>query len=133
MEREVGGGIGMGNTCISKADSCQCMTKTTTIKKKKKKRNELPMSTGHLSQGLHRVGGLAESDTQACWLCTSPDSKEVKGTSYSCSLDRRFKQQGDYPLARPNLFYKGVREELSINSKKSLLRSRNSSKVFAGK
>ena len=24
-------GIGMGNTCISMADSCQCMTKTTTI------------------------------------------------------------------------------------------------------
>ena len=23
--------IGMGNTCISKADSCQCMIKTTTI------------------------------------------------------------------------------------------------------
>ena len=31
VEREVGGGIGMENTCISKADSCQCMTKTTTI------------------------------------------------------------------------------------------------------
>ena len=31
VEREVGGGIRMGNTCISKADSCQCMTKTTTI------------------------------------------------------------------------------------------------------
>ena len=31
VEREVGGGIGMGNTCKSKADSCQCMTKTTTI------------------------------------------------------------------------------------------------------
>ena len=31
VEREVGGGIGMGNTCISKADSCQCMTETTTI------------------------------------------------------------------------------------------------------
>ena len=31
VEREVGAGIGMGNTCISKADSCQCMTKTTTI------------------------------------------------------------------------------------------------------
>ena len=31
VEREVGGGIGMGNTCISKADSCQCMTKPTTI------------------------------------------------------------------------------------------------------
>ena len=31
VEREVGGGIGMGNTCNSVADSCQCMTKTTTI------------------------------------------------------------------------------------------------------
>ena len=31
VEREVGGGIEMGNTCISMADSCQCMTKTTTI------------------------------------------------------------------------------------------------------
>ena len=31
VEREVGGGIGMGNTCKSMTDSCQCMTKTTTI------------------------------------------------------------------------------------------------------
>ena len=31
MEREAGGGIGMGNACKSMADSCQCMTKTTTI------------------------------------------------------------------------------------------------------
>ena len=31
VEREVGEGIGMGNTCVSMADSCQCMTKTTTI------------------------------------------------------------------------------------------------------
>ena len=31
MEREVGGGIGMGNTCVSMADSCRCMTKTTTV------------------------------------------------------------------------------------------------------
>ena len=31
VEREVGGGIGIGNTCKSMADSCQCMTKTTTI------------------------------------------------------------------------------------------------------
>ena len=31
VEREVGGGIGMGNTWNSMADSCQCMTKTTTI------------------------------------------------------------------------------------------------------
>ena len=31
VEREVGRRIVMGNTCISMADSCQCMTKTTTI------------------------------------------------------------------------------------------------------
>ena len=31
VERELGGGIGTGNTCKSMADSCQCMTKTTTI------------------------------------------------------------------------------------------------------
>ena len=37
MEREVGGGIGMGNTCKPMAVSFQCMTKSTTIKKKKKK------------------------------------------------------------------------------------------------
>ena len=29
--REVGGGIGMGNTYKSMADSCQCMAKPTTI------------------------------------------------------------------------------------------------------
>ena len=31
VEKEVAGRIGMGNTCKSMADSCQCMTKTTTI------------------------------------------------------------------------------------------------------
>ena len=31
VEREVGGGIGMRNTCKSMADSCQCMAKTTTV------------------------------------------------------------------------------------------------------
>ena len=31
VEREVGGRIGMGNTCKSMADSCQCMAKTTAI------------------------------------------------------------------------------------------------------
>ena len=29
--KEVGGGIGMGNTCKSMANSCQCMAKTTRI------------------------------------------------------------------------------------------------------
>ena len=38
MEREVGGGIGMGNTCKPMAVLFQCMTKFTTNKKKKKKK-----------------------------------------------------------------------------------------------
>ena len=46
MEREVGGGIGMGNTCKPMAVLFQCMTKFTTkkkinkIKKKRKKNNK---------------------------------------------------------------------------------------------
>ena len=42
MEREVGGGIVMGNTCKPMAVSFQCMTKITTNKKKKnnKKKNK---------------------------------------------------------------------------------------------
>ena len=39
MEREVGGGIRMGNTCKPMAVSFQCMTKSTTNKIKKKKEN----------------------------------------------------------------------------------------------
>ena len=35
MEREVGGGIGMGNTCKPMAVSFQCMTKSTTNNKEK--------------------------------------------------------------------------------------------------
>ena len=31
VERKAREGIGMGNTCKSMADSCQCMAKTTTI------------------------------------------------------------------------------------------------------
>ena len=31
VEREVGGGIGMGSTCKSMADSCQCMTRPTVV------------------------------------------------------------------------------------------------------
>ena len=38
MEREVGGGIGMGNTCKPMAVSFQCMTKSSTNKKNKNKK-----------------------------------------------------------------------------------------------
>ena len=57
MEREVGGGIGMGNTCKSMADSFQCMAKSTTIKIKKQRyycANKVPsgqvygFSSGHV-------------------------------------------------------------------------------------
>ena len=45
VEREMGAGIGMGNTCKSMAISFQCMTKSNTIKKnfliKKKKEKEV--------------------------------------------------------------------------------------------
>ena len=37
VQREVGGGIGMGNTCKPMAVSFQCMTKSTANKKEKKK------------------------------------------------------------------------------------------------
>ena len=40
MEREVGGGIGMGNTCKPMAVSFQCMTKFTTNKKKNRKKKK---------------------------------------------------------------------------------------------
>ena len=51
MEREVGGGIGMGNTCKPMAISFQCMTKFTTNKKKKSKKKFVPNST---SKTLHK-------------------------------------------------------------------------------
>ena len=38
VERDVGGGIGMGNTCKLMAVSFQCMTKSTTNKKINKKK-----------------------------------------------------------------------------------------------
>jgi len=31
MQREMGGGYRIGDTCTPMADSCQCMAKTTTI------------------------------------------------------------------------------------------------------
>ena len=58
--REVGGGIGMGNTCKSMADSFQCMTKPTTIKKKKRKSYGDKYTTGqdHFSLLLSLISFL---------------------------------------------------------------------------
>ena len=68
IEREVGGGIGMGNTCTSMADSCQCMTKPTPIyckvislqlikinEKKKRKENSTSALFVHLEWILKKV------------------------------------------------------------------------------
>ena len=60
MEREVGGGIWMGNTCKPMAVSFQCMTKFTTNKKKerKKKKKKKDTSAGSGVQ-LGLGGGLS--------------------------------------------------------------------------
>ena len=50
MGKDVGGGIGLGNTCKSMADSCQCMAKTTTIKKNKRNKK---LTSLHLVPSLH--------------------------------------------------------------------------------
>ena len=51
VEREVGGGIGMGNTCKPMALSFQCMTKSTTNKKKK-----ILTKVAHCLQLLYDIG-----------------------------------------------------------------------------
>ena len=59
MEREVGGGIGMGNTCKPMAVSFQCMTKSTTIKKKKmlteKKKKKISTSVEYRTQFSNNI------------------------------------------------------------------------------
>ena len=51
MEREVGGGIGMGNTWGNMAVSFQCMTKFTTNKKKNLKKRIRKLSENDLMSG----------------------------------------------------------------------------------
>ena len=58
MEREAGGGIGMGNTCKPMAVSFQCMTKFTTNKKKKKEGG----SHCHGVQQVFRKGTQVRAD-----------------------------------------------------------------------
>ena len=55
MEREVGWGIGMGNTCKPMADSFQCMTKPTTIKKKKFKTFSILLSKYKYRKSVNTV------------------------------------------------------------------------------
>ena len=65
MEREVGGGIGMGNTCKPMAVSFQCMTKSTTIKKKDNSiiiaKTPLPIIDGKPKENIKKKGDLKDS------------------------------------------------------------------------
>ena len=52
MEREVGGGIGIGSTCKPMAVSFQCMTKFTTNKKKKRENVNIILESRKDVQGI---------------------------------------------------------------------------------
>ena len=78
VEREVGGGMGMGNTCKPMAVSFQCMTKFTTKKKKsipekkkRKKKNKffsLPSKTLGCFSGC--LMSTASDQKLFCRLCS---------------------------------------------------------------
>ena len=78
MEREVGGGIGIGNTCKPMAVSFQCMTKSTTnLKEKKKKdRHSRDFLKIRLNCGSRKVVGvvscLHEDSQQSARFCIKP-------------------------------------------------------------
>ena len=67
VEREVRGGIGMGNTCKSMAVSFQCMTKSTTITppKKKKKKRKSSLITGCIFLASSNYEQLCEEECMA--------------------------------------------------------------------
>ena len=61
MEREVGGGIGMGNTCKPMAVLLQCMTKFTTNKKKKKTKKKKRKVVYHEKQIFIHLSGYKKN------------------------------------------------------------------------
>ena len=67
MEREVGGGIGKGNTCKPKAVSFQCMTKPTTKKKKDTSMRSVNLELWRDGQNLFLQA--SERFTINFWIC----------------------------------------------------------------
>ena len=62
VEREVGGGIRMGNTCKPMAVSFQCMTKSTTNIKKLKKKVKVTQQSSTLCNPMdYRVHGILQA------------------------------------------------------------------------
>ena len=64
MEREVGGGLGMGNTCKPMAVSFQCMTKSTKNKKKLKNKKKKKCAEKVIPQ-IHLLYFMNESEIKA--------------------------------------------------------------------
>ena len=64
MGREVGGGIGMGNTCKPMAVSFQCMTKSTTNKKNIKKNKQKNKTNKQKEQGVDHSCGMERWGTE---------------------------------------------------------------------
>ena len=89
MEREVGGGIGMGNTCKPMADSFQCMTKPTTIKKKKKERKEKKKRKRALNARLRK-----KDQGAAPFSCTQKASKLVASVARIREEPNNMKENG---------------------------------------
>ena len=77
MGREVGGGIRMGNTCKSMADSCQCMAKPITIKKKKASK----MLLGSLLNDIQHVGEHPLPSKGCLFLCNNSDTSDISETT----------------------------------------------------
>ena len=69
MEREVGGGIGMGNTCKPMVVSFQRMTKFTTNKKLKKKKNPGLLHCRQIVYHLSHQGSLLKYENNINVQC----------------------------------------------------------------
>ena len=88
VEREVGGRIGMGNTCNSMADSCQCMSKTTQYckvislqlikineKNKCKRKCKVLQTEKVIYHMISLMGNLKRNDTNELMYKTERDSQ----------------------------------------------------------
>ena len=93
MEREVGGVIGIGNTCKSMADSFQCMTKPTIIKKNHVADSKLQGTVDH---HIQRANSDKERDDVVSLVCG------ISKLTRSNSMGR---QNQPHSLGQPNQFF----------------------------
>ena len=66
-EREVGGGIGMGNTCKPMAVSFQCMTKFITNKKKEIIKKKKKIGKNWAQEDLYNLSQIQQYLTKDIW------------------------------------------------------------------